>query len=579
MEKKNGFALKPTLALAALLVAASALVAGCGFSSITVPTSAATKASGPNAGTPASTTPATVVQAIQAPNISAGGWMAEPAFKAKASAAAAPTTSIDPTTGNIDLYYQANIKIPYGWVYEAASLAVKAAEPLACQFGGVETEASPYTAYASGEIPCGKIVGNGFKEVDSVTIPGYYKKSGPITLQSDSATVGVLISRQQFTGSYQEPRLDSRSTETLTTSPNFGDDISVQWDPSADGMSTVLHLCAAMPGVQATVTPFAISAKATLQELLKITVGSKFDISPGQAQFNYARGCFSTTIAFASGALVPTISFAVDQDPVVDGATYSGLEIKIENQFLAFLDDILSWFRTGLRAIAKKYATGEFISYDDSELQNGHWFVTANGVQAVANLGTTVNNSIVKAVNSAGLPLTTSDMRALIARQCSLLPLVSSLDPNFAADCLTALNSISIAVQPFYRDPALASAGCYDYYANINQTGVLTGQEKWWANGCDFSMQLQFRVQTQLTPQQTAAINQALTDLSNIETLVQQEEAKLGIPSSTLGQLTYLIDLAAKNNDVVKSLEDLLKIAPKYQSVIQSELQGWAASI
>lgn len=481
---------------------------------------------------------------------------------------------------DIDVYFQSTIKIPYGWVYTAASVASRLASPMACQVRGLEAEANPHKAYAPGEMPCGRFTSGGYKQVAVFDVPQQDTKSGRFTAKVNGFSLPIWISRQQFGGVYKESRLDSRSTESITSSTSVGDDVSIRYEPREDGTGMKLHLCATMPGMEVTIPQTTVRAKASAKlGFAKVSYATDLTVNFGQARFDYARGCFATEVAFNGDSLVPQFQFTATEVPHVSNATYKGLHVRIGDWWLRFLDNVMNWFRASLRKSLTKQAVREVNSYADKEFETGAWFVKAHGHETLNSLSDTVNRASMRAMRSTGLPLSGAEMRSLLERQCGLVPMFKGVNYDFAAACKRVLAGVKVAILPFYRDPGMAADGCYDHFANIHQSRDENGKWKWWAKRCGFAMQLQVRVVAGLTDEDRRTLEETLQTLSQLDTWLELARAKLGWSKDDEAILLFVFDEAFKNGEKLGSLDDLARIAPRYRGNVEDKLKGWATQV
>lgn len=473
--------------------------------------------------------------------------------------------------------YETTIKIPYGIIYDAASAATRYAAPYACQWRGVEFEQNPGNAYARSEIPCGKIMSNGYKQVTLVDIPEQRSEGGSTMTSISPVQIPVWISRGQYSGTYKEVRLDSGTEENIQSSQIFGDDISIRFDPN--GQSGKIHLCAAIPGVEVKSTPQTIKAKASYRLLgLKVSDSAKFDIDLGRATFNYVRGCFSTQVTFEQGGIVPQFKFEVTQKPVVDGVVYQGLKIRATAWWIRMLDDVLRFFRASLIDKVTKQANREVNQFIESELQTGEWFSRVHGEDVLNDLSKQLNQSLVRTFRSSGVPLSTEEMRLYLIKQCDLLPLVEDLPLSTKEVCKRAVNSVVIGFIPFHRDEVLAQKGCYDGYANIHQTRNAQGKYKEWAKDCQFAIRLQAQVKVQITDEEKEALERLWASFQNLPAWSTRIASELGLNENQRRLLLMALAEASERDERLESLNDILRVYQAYAPMVQSQFYSWLSS-
>lgn len=378
------------------------------------------------------------------------------------------------------------MKIPFGRVYEAAAAATRALAPYACQVEGVEAQ-NPLS-YADGEIPCGQIQSEQWKRILNVDVPAYSGQHGDFQVFVNGLNVPVYLSRAARQGTYSESTLDKKAVESKTSSARFGRDVSVRFSPKDS--SARLDLCVNVPGTAITAPAQDISAKASGEVLgVKISYGSSFTVTPGQASFDYGRGCFAADFGWKGQNLAPEISFSATTAPYLSNVTYEGLDIRINDWFLRLADDILRSFRVNLRAVVVAKAVALVNKIADQDIETGAWFTKIHADRLLQTTGDRLSHRVSSALRRAGVPATTEDLKTLLKDQCRARKLSGSVQwtPRLEEFCRDAIDQIEVTVVPFAVDAASQKAGCFDHYANINETRDASGRKKWWATQCRFA--------------------------------------------------------------------------------------------
>lgn len=484
---------------------------------------------------------------------------------------------LDGLTTDYEGVFETTVEIPFGIVYDALSVATKFVAPYACQWRGVQFEQNPANVYSRNEIPCGKLLSNGYKQVIQIDIPEQRQEKNGTMTSIGGVSIPVWISRFQYSGTYQEARLDSGTVENIQSSPNFGDDISIRFEP--DNMSGKIHLCAALPGVEVTTPPQRVKAKASYKALgVKVGEATNFDVTFGKAKFDYVRGCLATQITFDPGSLIPQFNLQVTEKPKVSGASHWGLNIETNSWWQKMLDEVFSWFRASILDKVTKLANREINKYIENDLKTGEWFSKAQGEEALDDISRQINQSVVRTMRSTGIPLTTTEMRSYLYRQCDLIPFVQNLPISTREICRRAVDSVNIGFIPFYRDATLQARGCYSAYANIHQTRNSNGQYKSWAKDCKFSMKLQAQLKVGLTDQEKLVLNQLLASFKNLPAWISAIRQQLNLKEEHEQLLLLALAEASKREEAFGDINDIFKALQKYAPMVQSQFYSWLGS-
>ncbi len=483
---------------------------------------------------------------------------------------------VDGLTTQYEGVFETTLEIPYGIVYDALSLATKFVAPYACQWRGVQYEQNPAAVYSRNEIPCGKLMSNGYKQVTVIDIPETRKENGSSMASLSAVQIPIWVSRFQYSGVYQEHRLDSGTVENINSSPNFGDDISIRYEPG--DMTGKIHICAALPGVEVTTPGQTVKAKASYKALgIKVSEVTKFEVEFGKAKFDYVRGCLATEIKFTGDQFIPEFKLQVTEKPKVAGATHWGLKIETTSWWQKMLDEVFSWFRASLLDRVTKLANREVNKYIENDLKTGEWFSKAQGEEALDDISRQINQSVVRVMRNTGLPLSTTEMRRYLNRQCDLLPFLKNFPIQAREVCRRAVESVNIGFIPFYRNETMQARGCYSGYANIHQTRT-NGDYKTWAKECKFSMKLQVQVRAGLTEQEKQMLETLLASFKNLETWTSVVRQELNLSEEHEQILLLVLNEASKREEKLNNLNDILKALQKYAPMVQSQFYSWLAS-
>lgn len=384
---------------------------------------------------------------------------------------------------NNELSLEFEVKVPYRRVFKMSSQVVKALIPFTCQaIPGIMNSA--VQSYKQGEIPCGGIIDNDWKQLLSITVDPMSGTSDGFNYFVTGTTIPVMISRAQNSGSYSESNLDSKSNETRTSSPQLGEDISLRYNP--EGTKAQIELCMNVPGATVTSTRQSVNAKAWKNVLgVKVSYDSDFEINPGQARFDYARGCFAMDFGWMGKELAPQLNLKTTMAPQLSNAQYSGLNIKISDWFLRLADNVMDFFKFSIRSKVQEKMVGKVNSMLDSDVETGRWFTRIHGEERLQEVGRKVTQQIANSVARIGLPSSTEELRTQVKDNCRLKKMSISEDwtDRLEQFCKYVVSEIQIEIEPFHRDQDSAAKGCYSHMARLHDS-----QNKWWANECHFAV-------------------------------------------------------------------------------------------
>lgn len=484
---------------------------------------------------------------------------------------------VEGLTTDYEGVFETTIQIPYGYILDALSVATRFVAPYACQWRGVEFEKNPASVYSRNEIPCGKLLSNGYKQVAVIDVPETRNEKGSTMTSISAVQLPIWVSRFQYSGVYQERRLDSGQVESISSSPNFGDDISLRFEPN--GSTGRIHLCAALPGVEVTTPPQQVRAKASYKALgVKVGESTKFNVTFGKAKFDYARGCLATDIQFDPGSFIPQLKLEVTEKPKVAGAVHWGLDIETTSWWQRMLDEVFSWFRASLLDRVVKLANREVNNYIENDLKTGEWFSKVEGEEALDRLSRQLNQSLVRSMRASGLPLSIEELRKHLYRQCDLIPMMEDLPIDASVLCRRAVDSVNLGFIPFHRDANMQAAGCYSSFANIHQTRHSNGQYKTWAENCKFSLKLQAQIKAGLTAQEKQMLSKLFTSFQKFSTWMELLKNELNLGEDQEQILLLVLHEASKREEKISNPDDVLRLVKKYLPMVQSQFYSWLAS-
>jgi len=423
--------------------------------------------------------------------------------------------------------------IPYGRIYSAASSVVRLMAPQACQIvPGIQNSAP--SAYNPGEIPCGVIQDSNWKQLIDLQVPSQFIQAGGFNIVTSYTDVPVMLSRSTRSGNYQQPDLDSKTNATFSSSSNWGDDVAVLYKPSGDDAH--MEICVNVPGGEVTAPQRYISATADQWILgIDISYGSWFTVTPGNATYDYGRACLNADVSWsAQGWFTPFVNFSVKTAPYLQNVSYQGLNIQIDDWLLNAVNDILSFFGTNFKQDLINSLTQTGNNFAQNDIETGAWFQQMGGNQLLQSASNSLNGQLQNVVGRLGLPTSATDVQNMLMDKCNLEAL--TLSPNWTADmqtfCKTVIPQLDILIEPFAVDKNGQAAGCYDFYANVNQTVDGNGNPKWWATQCHYTARFNIRLGTNIV-QYEAQLQQLLQDhldaLDNIPADWQSQLQQLGL--------------------------------------------------
>lgn len=373
------------------------------------------------------------------------------------------------------------VKIPYGRVFGMSSKIVKGVLPFACQLVPGITNSS-YSSYERGEIPCGGIVDNSWKQLLVVNVDPMSGKSDGFDYRTGGANFPVYLSRTQNSGDYTETDLDSKSSVSRRSSTKFGEDVSLRFNPS--GQSAAIELCLNVPGATVRSTSQTVYAKASKKVIgIKLSYDSDFAVNPGQARFDYARGCFQIDLGYTGLISAPTVQLKTTKNPALSNASYAGLNIKIKDWFLRLIDNVMDFFKSSIRKKVQAQVVRSVNDMIDQDVETGRWFTKVHGEDLVREQGEKLTRQITKAVGRIGLPSSVADLKAQLKDRCRLKKLSVSpdWDQRLEEFCTRVIDGVEIEIEAFARDEDMAAKGCYSHMARLHDS-----DGKWWAQQCQF---------------------------------------------------------------------------------------------
>lgn len=395
---------------------------------------------------------------------------------------------------NQEFNVQFDLDIPYGTAFQNLSTGLNEIIPRACEPINSILKELP-DRYNPGEIPCGKIINNNWKELTSINVPKYKDKHYGFEVRTDSFKAPIRIRRNQRTGSYNERSLDTKKNEKMTSSREFGKDISLRYDPRID--SGLLEVCINLPGFEIQVPERKVKAKAKRKVIgINISHSETFEIDFGTARFDMSRVCLGTIVTIDPDTYKPHFEITGLVYPALQNITHNGMKIKIKGWFTQVLDNIARFFRLNIRDIVIKEFKKEFTDLKQNDLDTGKWLLKVNKNIVEEELSRILNEELIDKLYKNGPNLSSQALKKRLIRQCKKLGILNhAKNPlqTFYQSCETLIGLSEIGITPFPRTQEMAEKGCYSYMARIHDSQDTNGNDKWWANDCKFSFQVHAR--------------------------------------------------------------------------------------
>lgn len=374
------------------------------------------------------------------------------------------------------------MKVPFGAIHRMGSKLIKFAAPFSCQFAPGISHGSPLD-YRDGEIPCGGIIDQNWKQLMVINIDPISGVANDFNYSFSGVSLPVYLNRQALSGSYSEFDLTQRSVVNRSSSLKYLEDISLKYTP--EGTRAKFELCLNFPGAQIKSSSQVVSGKTSKKVLgVKLSYGTDFDIYPGQASFDYARGCFQVELGTVDGQLSPELQILATEPPHLANAVYAGVQIKTRDFLLNLIENILSIFKISVRKQVENNITQKVNSVTDQELESGRWFSRVHGEQLLQDTGERVTAQMSSLVTRLGVPATTDDLKQMIADSCRLrlFSEQTSIDARIERFCRDVVSKVEVNVQPFSIDENEKALGCYSGFARIHDSAGA-----WWQDQCHLS--------------------------------------------------------------------------------------------
>lgn len=450
----------------------------------------------------------------------------------------------------VEINYE--MSIPYGRVYSGLSKVAKLLSPkMICS---VLDKAQNYTDI---ETPCGKIINDQWKEMTVIPVDAYEGVHSGYTVTMNAFDIPVWLSRQTQQGKYSEASLDIKGDIEKMSSKNFGDDISIRWNPMNNGAE--FDMCLNVPGGTVTAPRRDIFVRAKKKTWYgHFSTSTDLETTWGQLSWKYGRTCFRVQYFNEKEGYTPDQTIQFLKTPYLFDIQYTGLNVRIGNWFLRLIDNIMNFFKSSIRKAMIKKINNSVNNLADQEVESGAWFTKVYTEVALKKNSEQLHTRIKNLLERSGGFITTERVQDMIRDNCRLLkysksPLWSERMQKF---CIEISNTIEISMNPVARNTQEEQLGCYNYYANIHSVKKQSGQKVWWANQCNYSLRFTIRVS-----------RNAADQLEDIHELIQNQIEELRIPNewqelldaNELDEvaLNLLLEEAEKRGYKELSLQDL----------------------
>lgn len=387
-----------------------------------------------------------------------------------------------------------DLQIDYNFLFRPLSKVITHVARKACDMIDVPKEGNK-NRYRSGELPCGTIVDEQWKQVYTVDVPQYDGEASGFKLKIDPLQLPIYIGRATRQGTYIESTLDNLGDDSLLSSHEFGKDISLRYRPSGDHAE--IDVCLNMPGMDITIPQRRVRATAKKKIIWTVSMSSDFDVWPGTVKFDYLRSCATTKISFDPHTLRPKVELQKMEYPRFSEPQLSGMRIEIKDWWLRQVDGLLQIFKVNLRKRLLNSAQREFDDFSEAELENGHWLNRFNQKFLQNKLTERLNDSILNQMQQDGFSTSAISLKDRLKKQCRIMKLLrldQEDEQEFFDVCEQFFEDIDLKIAPFYQSPELKAAGCYDHFGNIHGSVDESGKAKWWAKKCKFVIRVQARI-------------------------------------------------------------------------------------
>jgi hypothetical protein len=466
---------------------------------------------------------------------------------------------------NVELVY--DLQIPFGRVYKTVSKVMDLMTPRLC-----ESMNSTGQNYRAGEVPCGRIIDNNWKELTVVNIERSESVNSGYNVTVDAFNVPVWLSRTTRQGNYVERDLDVRRDVQKTSSAQFAKDLSLKWTPSNNAVK--MEMCMNIPGGTLTAPKFNVNARARKKTWYgHFSTSSGFEVTPGSATWEFGRGCFEVNYIHAQGMEDSQLVLKTTKAPYLSGVQYKGLNIRIKDWFWRLVDNIMSIFNASIRKSIIKKFSNSVNNMADRDVESGQWFSKVYSDEVLRKQGDKLHSRIRQVIQRTGGLMNGGNVKSLLRDNCRLIKFSKHplWDQKHQAFCTSILQNLEISVDPLHRDEESQQAGCYDSFANIHATKTASGEDKWWSKKCKFSARFTIRM------------SQSAKDyLDEIHDLLLQQIDEARIPADWKNildsfqidemALNLVLEEAEKKGLEALSAEDLRKQLPSLIEQVKQKL-------
>lgn len=387
-----------------------------------------------------------------------------------------------------------DLKIPYGRLYTVASRVVDFISPRTCQNIN-SLQSDHHSKYNGGEVPCGKIIDDQWKELVAFDFEETATVKSGYTITVKPFQFPVWLHRTSLSGVYTESDLEFKQQIPKTSSQKFAQDISVKWTPTGKGLN--MGLCLNIPGGRLSAPTRTVYANAKKKTWYgKFSATSGFEITPGSATWEYGRGCFAIDLDTANLSDVGAVKVVATQAPYLHKLTYSGLKIKITNWILRLIDNILSIFNASIKKAVIKKVSSTINQIADKDIETGAWFTQVSADKMLQEQGAKIQAELLDVMQRTNLPMKSLQVKKFLKDKCRLLKFSKSekWTQKHHVFCADLIDDLRIEILPFHRDQSSADKGCYDHYANIHSSKNADGVKKWWAKECKISTRFSIHI-------------------------------------------------------------------------------------
>ena len=361
--------------------------------------------------------------------------------------------------------------------------------------------------YKCGEIPFGKIIGDAKKLVTTFPFSGVRGNSDGVDYTILGANFPMYMTRIQTSGQITISNLDSKKSETFTTSNKIGKQIFVRAAPKAGTLYSVI--CTALPGFK------VYSEETTLKgHLRKETLLFNLDgditikVNLGELTFDSANVCAMIEAGVDRVTGKFDIKVVSIENPKLQNVKVNGYRSSVTvdtDGFINSLASILDSFGFSLQKLIEnkvkesmdKLAGLEIEKLKNGDIQSGEWLAKYTNAEIFKTIF--VNNiadDLAKRLQSnANGESGNLDASEYVSAACVVI--VNELQEATQKE-LGKLYKIcrflpKVSIELFKENNEMNSLGCYQHFFDPMNSKSSNGTKKWWYDSCKLVQEVEIK--------------------------------------------------------------------------------------